>query len=181
MLQPPARNTHIVCAPNIQPPPRHLGRRVLVRARLDQKLHHLLMPLPRSHVQRRASILPRTPLRQQPTPAPHPVHRQSAPLWVQTAILKKPSPRWGLEGCPFLGGKWGGIAAMWAIRCAHLSQTRPGACLLLEKAKSRTGTPDVQPCLVCLWQGVCCGCAGRPKNKTKESTIIEPFTGRAPR
>jgi hypothetical protein len=66
---------------------------------------------------------------------------------------------------------------MLAIRCAHLSQTRPGACSLLENAKSWKG------CLMCshLWS-----VSGKvfvvvvPKNKTQEGTIDGPHTERAP-
>ena len=43
-----------------------------------------------------------------------------------------------LERCSVLEEGGGGAAAVAVIRCAHLSHTRRGACLLLENANSRT-------------------------------------------
>jgi len=68
-----------------------------------------------------------------------------APLHLETTFVKKLSrnltaPR---PGALFnLRGRGGGfVAAVVAIRCAHPSQTRPGACSSLKNTNSWTGTP----------------------------------------
>jgi len=68
-----------------------------------------------------------------------------APLRLETTFVKKLSgnltaPR---PGALFnLRGRGGGfVAAVVAIRCAHPSQTRPGACSSLKNTNSWTGTP----------------------------------------
>ena len=133
----------IACAHPSHPPLAHLVLRGHVRPRLHQDTHHRVMPLGPSDVQRRVASLRRAPPCQHPPL--HPTRAWYAPLRFETTFVKKLSrnltaPR---PGALFNFRGRGGVvvAAVVAIRCAHLSQTRPGPSLPLENATSRTGTP----------------------------------------
>ena len=119
----------------------HLRLRGNVRPLLHQEKHDRIMPLPRSSVERRLSILRRAPTRQQPTPA---LHR--SPAHVHPCVFKPPLSR--NPTAPGPGGLF--CLRVRGARYSQPSQTRRGACLLQENGNSRTGKPGEQPFLECL-------------------------------